>query len=161
MKALRLLTARWSPLLRNPWTPAQHEEWSRDQVGHHGENIAARWLQAQGCRILYRNYRADGGGEVDIVCRDQKVLVFCEVKTRTGTPMIRPGSAVTPEKQALIVRGASSWLQKLGMPDISWRYDIMEIVLTPGKAPEVNWLRTAFDTTAMKQSLGRRRRRSL
>ena len=154
------ILARWSPLLRRPWKPlvVPKDTDVRNQIGNLGENIAARYLQSQGCRILYRNYRADGGGEVDIVCRQKKILIFCEVKTRTGNPDARPGAAVTPEKQALILRGASSWLQKLGLPDIPWRYDIVEINLIAGDPPFINWLPAAFSTDEMKKALAQRRR---
>jgi putative endonuclease len=113
-------------------------------VGRRGEAIAARWLWTRGCRILYRNYRGPDGGEVDLVCRHGQDLCFAEVKTRTSVAFGRPGLAVDEAKQRLIRRGAESWLRLLGCPDIRWRYDIVEVLLLPGKAPEVTWLRSAF-----------------
>ncbi len=58
-------------------------------LGIWGEQYAARMLQQRGLKILYRNYRAPHGGEVDLVCRDQQGLVFVEVKTRRSEQFFR------------------------------------------------------------------------
>ena len=152
------LIGRFSRLLNAPWTAEQQRAADKDAIGRRGEDIAARWLQARGCRVLYRNYRGPQGGEVDIVCRDRRVLAFVEVKTRTSTAFGRPALAVTPEKQALILRGASAWLRLLGCPDIAWRYDVIEVLLLTGSPPQVNWIRAAFNTAELAQTLARRRR---
>ena len=86
-------------------------------------------------------------------------MAFVEVKTRTSTAFGRPAQAVTPEKQALILRGASAWLRLLGCPDIPWRYDVVEVLLIPGNRPQVNWIQAAFNTVEMARSLARRRNR--
>jgi len=44
--------------------------------GARGEKLARRFLRSHGDKILYRNFRACGGGEIDIVCRDGDTLVF-------------------------------------------------------------------------------------
>lgn len=93
--------------------------------------------------MLYRNFRAPGGGEVDIVCRDQDTLVFVEVKTRTSDAFGAPAEAVTQEKQRLIARGALAWLRMLGNPSIYYRFDIVEI-RAEGKKPDVSVIRNAF-----------------
>lgn len=129
----------------------------KDTVGRLGERIAARWLRAKGCRVLYRNYRAPKGGELDIVCRHDKVLAFVEVKTRTSTAFGRPAAAVTPDKQKLIVRGAEGWLRLLHQHDFPWRFDVVEVLLTPGRRPEVNWIQAAFNTDELRQILARRK----
>ena len=54
-----------------------------DVLGQRGENLAARHLRNQGYKILIRNFRCDVG-EVDIIVRDGRSLVFVEVKTRRG-----------------------------------------------------------------------------
>lgn len=79
--------------------------------------------------MLYRNFRAPRGGEVDIVCRDGDELVFVEVKTRSSRDYGSPASAVNREKQALIARGALAWLRLLDNPDIVFRFDIVEVVI--------------------------------
>jgi putative endonuclease len=156
MGLVRSIAARFSPLLNSPWTSEPRD---KDEVGRHGERVASRWLRARGCRVLYRNYRAPDGGELDIVCRDRDVLAFVEVKTRTSTAFGRPAQAVTIDKQALILRGATAWLKLLGCPEhIKWRYDVIEVLLIAGEKPRVNWIRAAFNTDELAGALARRRR---
>jgi putative endonuclease len=123
-----------------------------------GEEVAAKYLQSLGWKLLYRNFRAPKGGEVDLVLRGGdhlNLLVFAEVKTRTRRDYGRPLRAVNAEKKALITRGATEWLRLLGKEvhptmnqdirrQISWRYDVVEVVLEEGKKPDVNLVESAF-----------------
>lgn len=117
----------------------------RHLLGHAGEREAARFLKRQKWKILYRNYRAKGGGEVDLVCRDvaAKALVFVEVKTRRSLEWGDPSSAVDEKKQRLIIRGALEWLRLLGFPDIPFRFDVVEVIGEPG-AFECKLIENAF-----------------
>lgn len=99
----------------------------RHALGKRGEEIAARALRRAGYKVLYRNYRARGGGEVDLVCRHRDTLVFVEVKTRSSQAYGAPAEAVTKQKQHLVARGALSWLRLLDHPDIHFRFDIVEV----------------------------------
>ncbi len=113
-------------------------------MGNYGEKVAADWLRAHGCKILARNFRGPRKGEVDIIARDRRLLLFVEVKTRRhGTP-IRGLDAVTKDKQALLERGANEWLRRLGRRNLPWRFDVIEVLLEDGKAPSVNHVRDAF-----------------
>jgi len=87
-------------------------------------------LKRLGWKILRRNFRAPGGGEVDLVCRDGDTLVFAEVKTRRSEEMGRPLDAVDRKKQQLIRRGGLYWLRLLNMPDITFRFDVIEVLAT-------------------------------
>jgi putative endonuclease len=115
------------------------------ELGRLGEKLAARYLREQGFKVLYRNFRAPKGGEVDIVCRDKSsnTLVFVEVKTRSSTRFGDPSQAVTPDKQHLISRGALAWLRLLDNPDIFFRFDIVE-VLVEESGTTVSLIRDAF-----------------
>lgn len=159
---MRILPAfiirRFSPLLNSVWSAERIAAAGKDVIGRRGESVAARWLSANGCKVLFRNYTGPDGGELDIVCRHGKVLAFVEVKTRTSTAFGRPAQAVTLDKQGLILRGASAWLRLLGVPDIAWRYDVVEVLLIPGSKPQVNWIQGAFNTDELAQSLRKRAR---
>lgn len=102
----------------------------RHAFGQWGEHEAARHLRRTGYKVLYRNFRARGGGEVDLVCRDKAAsqLVFVEVKTRRRDDLYAAAAAVTPEKRQLIIRGALAWLHLLNNPDIVFRFDIVEVI---------------------------------
>lgn len=114
------------------------ETWDRKKIGDFGEKIACHWLIAKGCKILYRNYRAPEGGEVDIIARQGRLLLFIEVKTRRSGGVGRPLDAVNSAKFALIERGANSWLKRLKSRSMPWRFDVIEIIITEGEKPKVN-----------------------
>lgn len=107
-------------------------------MGRLGERVAKAWIRAQGAKVLACNFRAPGGGEVDIVARQGALLLFVEVKTRTREGFGRPLDAVNRDKRRLIRRGANEWLRLLGRRDFPWRYDVLEILLTDGERPRVN-----------------------
>ena len=118
------------------------------RLGARGEKLACAFLRRKGYRILYRNFRARHGGEVDIVCRDRDTLVFVEVKTRTREDFGRPVEAVNAAKRKLISRGALAWLQLLDNPDILVRFDVVEIVLAEDGQPRFELIRDAFPLPA-------------
>lgn len=113
-------------------------------LGRLGEKIAGRWLVARGVRVLYRNFRAPTGGEVDVVAREGKVLLFTEVKTRRAGVAGRPLDAVDLTKQRLIRRGAEEWLRLLGTREIPWRFDVIEVMLEHGEKPWVHRVENVF-----------------
>ncbi len=94
--------------------------------------------------MLYRGFRAPGGGEIDLVARDGDTLAFIEVKTRASLDFGRPHEAVDAAKEALIIRGALAWLRALDNPDILFRFDIAEVLIPPGAEPEFHLIRDAF-----------------
>jgi putative endonuclease len=110
-----------------------------------GSNSPRNTCDGNRCKILYRNFRAPRGGEVDIVCRDRScnTLVFVEVKTRRTRDFGDPSSAVNLSKQRLIARGALAWLRMLDNPDVRFRFDIVEVVITDGTV-SCNLIQNAF-----------------
>lgn len=102
-------------------------------LGRWGERTAARHLRKLRYKILYRNFRAPHGGEVDLVCRHKptSTLVFTEVKTRMDEKFMRPFDAVNAKKRRLIIRGALTWLKMLDYPDVRFRFDVVEIIVKP------------------------------
>ena len=117
---------------------------SAKEIGDLGEQLAGVYLKSLGWKVLYGNYRAPKGGEVDIVARDGEILVFLEVKTRTSRGYGRPLDAVDGKKQELIERGANSWLKLLGRRDMPWRFDVVEVILADGEQADVNLVKNAF-----------------
>lgn len=114
------------------------------EIGNLGEALSAQWLRRNGRKVLYRNFAAPSGGEVDIVCRHADTLAFVEVKTRTRIDHRRPADAVTPDKQHLIQKGARAWLRLLNNPVAAFRFDIAEVILTEGEPPFINVIQNAF-----------------
>lgn len=124
------------------WLKPPSSEPAHLRLGREGEQEAVRFLRSRGYKILRRNFRAPGGGEVDVVCRHGDVLVFVEVKTRWTEDFGRPLDAVNPKKQRLIIRGAMKWLRLLDHPDIHFRFDVVEIVHFPEH--EIRVIENAF-----------------
>jgi putative endonuclease len=117
---------------------------SPHELGAFGEDLATVWLRRHGRRVLRRNYRADQGGEVDIVYRHGATLVFAEVKSRARIGEYRPADAVDETKRQLIRRGAQSWLRLLPKGPLQFRFDIIEVVLQDGMPPCINVIEHAF-----------------
>lgn len=85
---------------------------------------------------------------MDIVCRDLKenALVFVEVKTRRTERFGRGIEAVDDAKQRLITKGAMAWLRLLEMPDVPFRFDVIEVVI--GDPVQFEITRNAFTLPA-------------
>ena len=124
----------------HPDRPASHLN-----LGKCGEKLAADHLRRNGYKILYRNFQPRQGGEIDLVCRDQRknVLVFIEVKTRTTDVFGAPHHAVTQMQRDRIMRGSKEWLRMLDDPKVSYRFDIVEVVMD--QTPQITLLRNAFE----------------
>ena len=146
MGLVAYIVRRFSPLLnlRCRLTGSDGRRHDPASIGVLGECIACAWLRAQGAKVLYQNYRAPQGGEVDIVARERRLLLFTEVKTRTSVAHGRPYEAVDNKKRKLIRRGANDWLKQLGTREVPWRCDVIEVVLTEGEKPHVHRVENAF-----------------
>ena len=98
-------------------------------LGRFGEQVAAQHLEAAGLKVLARNWRCREG-ELDIVAWDpgERCLVFCEVKTRSGTGFGSPAEAVTVAKARRLRRLAAVWLAQGQGPRGDVRFDIVEVV---------------------------------
>jgi putative endonuclease len=85
----------------------------RRRLGAHGEELAARHLEARGYEIVERNFRTRYG-ELDVVARDERSLVFCEVKTRivrlSTREVLGPFAAIGVRKQRQVRAMAREWL---------------------------------------------------
>ena len=116
------------------------------QAGQEGEDRALRLLQAQGLKLVERNYRVGGGprrpaGEIDLILRDRDgTLVFVEVRARRDGQHGGAAATVTASKQRRIVRAAQTYLLRFATPP-NCRFDVVAI---DGDA--LQWLRGAFDT---------------
>ena len=95
----------------------------RQRLGRWGENKAAAWYVQRGWEVLDRNWRG-AGGEIDLVLRRNGTVVFCEVKTRSGTAYGHPAEAVDRRKQQRIRALAAQWLRQYQGCAGSLRFDV-------------------------------------
>jgi putative endonuclease len=115
---------------------AEHNE-----TGKKGEEIAAKFLEQKGYRILETNWRS-GRHEVDIIAKDGDFLVIAEVKTRHSAGIAEPEVAVTREKQRALVQAANSYVLRKNL-DSEVRFDIVSILLEKD-GEKVNHIIDAF-----------------
>jgi len=113
-------------------------------VGNRGEELAAAFLERNGFRIVERNFRCKGG-EVDIIAKDGKTIVFIEVKSRRTLTYGVPQLAVTPFKQRQISKAALTWLSKKRLHDSPARFDVISILLESSYSHQIEHIRNAFD----------------
>ncbi len=99
---------------------------ARQWLGRHGEGLAAQRLEAEGYRILARNYRCPIG-EVDLIAADGECLVFVEVRTRRGDLWGTPEESVTRQKQARLLAVAEHYLTEHEALDADWRIDVVAV----------------------------------
>ena len=127
----------------SPGGKARHKAESYDR-GVRAERWAGWIMRAKGFEILTRRYRAQGG-EIDLVCRCNDLLVFLEVKYRTRLDDAL--FSITPRNQSRIIAAASAYLAE--RPDAtitSYRFDVMAFAKGPKRVPLWNHLEGAFDT---------------
>ena len=112
----------------------------RSALGAYGEALAARHLVQQGMVLLDRNWRCDLG-EVDLVLRDGRVLVVCEVKTRSSLAYGSPLEGVTEQKASRLRRLAARWLADHEVHPDEVRIDLVGVLVPSSGAVEVDHVR--------------------
>jgi putative endonuclease len=114
-------------------------------LGARAEQIAAVYLQGRGLTILERNFRRRLG-EIDLVARDGAVLVIAEVRTRSSQAFGGAAASVDGRKQRRIIRAAAQLLQQhREYAALPVRFDVLIVEGPTTDAPQVNWLRHAFE----------------
>lgn len=88
---------------------------NKREIGAEYEQKAAQYLESCGYKILCRNFRCRMG-EIDLIARDGRYLVFIEVKYRMNAQMGEPQEAVDHRKQWKISRAASYYCMRHGIP---------------------------------------------
>lgn len=106
--------------------------YQRHETGKLGEDLACKYLQNQGYKIIERNFEARQG-EIDIIALDKKELVFIEVKTRTNTNYGKPVEAVDLKKQKHLIKTVEYYLYSRNLENEFIRIDVIEIYLYHNK----------------------------
>jgi putative endonuclease len=97
---------------------------SKRKLGDLGEEVAESYLKKLGYRILCRNYRQKWG-EIDIVAKFKKDIIFIEVKSKEKDSRFLPAQNVNFHKQQRLIRAAQTWLAENKMPDANWQIDVI------------------------------------
>jgi putative endonuclease len=118
--------------------------YARVALGKTGEDLACAELEKRGYAIVARRYRRRGG-EIDIIARDGKTMVFVEVKARDSRAFGEAAEAVTAFKQRRITQLARDYMA--GRFDCPCRFDVVSIHFD-GDRPDIEVFQNAFDAHA-------------
>lgn len=101
----------------------------KQNIGKLGEDIAVKYLEKHGYKILDRNYRKPWG-EIDIIAQQSQELVFVEVKAQNQKFEWRPEENITRHKKHQLSRIVTTYLKANKIPeDQNWRIDVLGITL--------------------------------
>jgi putative endonuclease len=100
---------------------------ARRALGGSGESAAAAWYEAHGYEVVDRNWRVREG-ELDLVLRRGRTVVFCEVKARSTAAYGLPAEAVTVAKQRRVRALARQWLSTTGARPAVVRFDVAAVL---------------------------------
>lgn len=101
------------------------------RLGKRGEQLARRLLELKGFTPLVGNWRHPAG-EIDLICLDGRELVFVEVKTRRYRSDLARYSNLSNRQQRRIRQSGRQYLRQLNLPELTGRFDVVEIVLAAG-----------------------------
>ncbi|XKM13766.1 YraN family protein [Orbaceae bacterium ac157xtp] len=113
---------------------------NRRAIGNYYEVLALKTLLKDGLQLLARNSQSRLG-EIDLVMRDNKCIVFIEVRYRRNYAFGGALQSVTLLKQQKIIKAAYLWMQQQGLEseNCEFRFDIFAIT---GK--QYQWIKNAF-----------------
>ncbi len=94
-------------------------------LGKKGEQLVAKYLKKQGCKLLKRNYRTPFG-EADIIALDGEEIAFVEVKTRETDSYGSPAEAVGADKRRRYRQIAKCYALETG-EEPNARFDVAEV----------------------------------
>ncbi|MFH0908031.1 MAG: YraN family protein [bacterium] len=115
------------------------------RTGEWGEAQAEKFLRARGFKIVGRRVRVGRRDELDLVVRNDMVLVFVEVKTRRSEDFGRAASAVDRAKKRNLSRAAVRYVKRLREKPPYVRFDIVEVVGQQDRGtPEIRHIENAF-----------------
>lgn len=102
-------------------------------AGALGEELGCCYLREKGYKILETNYCNTSGrrmGEIDIVAKIGKELVFVEVKTRLGVEGsdALPEANITPAKLRKLERIVAHYLREKNCQSVPYRFDALSIL---------------------------------
>jgi putative endonuclease len=112
-------------------------------LGQEGEAAALRHLRRRGCVIIGTRVKRLRG-EIDIIARDGRTLVFVEVKTRKGGGFGRPEESVTPAKQKQIRRVAECYLAGRRLGHVPCRFDVIAVLCDGAGGRVIEHIEDAF-----------------
>lgn len=110
---------------------------THNELGAWGEELAAAFLRQKGYVIVERNWKM-GHRDIDIIAKDDDMMVFVEVKTRRNRVFGEPEDAVDYRKLGNLQKAVNYYVKSRRI-NSNIRLDLVTVVGTPdGKAPEIS-----------------------
>ena len=100
-------------------------------IGQTAERLAEKYLTDKSYLIIKRNYQTRHG-EIDIVCKKNKTLIFVEVKMRSNLSAGLPEEAITKAKKDKLILVAEQFITDFGQDFLGYRFDAISIILKKG-----------------------------
>jgi len=100
----------------------------RKKLGGQGEKHALEYRQKKGYRLIAQNYY-NYIGEIDLIMRDKKTIVFIEVKTKTELEFGNPLEMIDTRKQKKLLECIKVYVQKNNLFDEEVRIDAVSVVV--------------------------------
>jgi putative endonuclease len=116
---------------------------ARAALGRAGEEATLAVYRRAGFRLLSRNWRCRAG-ELDLVLARGGLVVFCEVKTRSGAGLGGGHEAVTWRKQRKLRQLAELFLAERGLAFSALRFDVASVMVPLRGPPAVHLFEDAF-----------------
>lgn len=118
---------------------------AHNDLGKLGEDLAVKFLEAEGFKIFDRNYNYEKA-EIDIVAfwEEPAELHFVEVKTRSNTEFIKPEEALTERQQENIYKVAKFYLRERQLVTVPVVFDVIAIGMDDPANPEITHLEDVF-----------------
>ena len=112
------------------------------ELGRLGENLAKAHLEKAGYEIMDENW-THGRLEVDLIAYKDKVIIFTEVKTRTGNYFGNPEDFVDKRKQKLLAEAAEEYVYLMNHQG-EVRFDIISVLFDGKNDYTLNHIEDAF-----------------
>ena len=90
-------------------------------------------------------------GEIDIIALEGETICFVEVKTRTSDGFAAPLASVTKRKQRQITRTARVYRRVFGVSEMSYRFDVVSIVLQQGMEPAIELIKGFWSESSFRK----------
>lgn len=125
---------------------------NKHEFGMQGEDIACKFIESHGGRIIERNFRFKGG-EIDVIYKDGDYIVFGEIKYRSSSTFGMAEEAVGYRKQRTISRGCDFYLVKNQLDEFTKvRFDVIALNIDEVQnTVKVHYVKNAFDYIPIKK----------
>ncbi|HEX7047824.1 MAG TPA: YraN family protein [Gammaproteobacteria bacterium] len=124
--------------------PLRRNTEDNKERGRNAEQLARRFLEARGLKVLAENYQTRWG-EIDLVMEHAGQIVFVEVRARLNNNFGGAAASVTPAKQKRLIRAALRFLEQSRLAHRPARFDIVAIDGAANAATtRTEWITDAF-----------------